>query len=303
MGTPAFAVPSLEALIAHHEVVAVVTQPDKPKGRGKKMVYPPVKETALAHGIPVFQPNKVKDAEVLDVLKRYHPDVIAVVAYGQILPVEILELPKYGCINVHGSLLPAYRGAAPMQWAVINGEIETGITTMYMAAGLDSGDMLLKRSVPIALQDTYGMLHDTMMVVGAELLIETLDGLEKGKIKAQPQEHEKATYAPMLTKETGHIDWNKTTDEIICLIRGLNPAPGAYTFLEDEPIKIWKAEKSEGKENAAKGEIIEINKHGFVVQAGDGGLKICELQAQGGKKMDAGAYLRGHQLQLGQMMK
>ena len=225
MGTPEFAVPSLEMLLKHHEVVAVVTQPDKQAG------------------IEVLQPEKVKEKEFIEILKNYHADLIAVTAFGQILPEEILNMPKYGCINVHGSLLPKYRGAAPLQWAVINGEKETGVTTMYMAKGMDTGDMLLKEKIEVSSQDTYGSIHDKLCVIGAELLLKTIEGLEKGTLQRIPQQEEQATYASMLTKESGHIDWSKKCDEIICLIHGLDPVPTAYTIYEGEVLKVWQAEK------------------------------------------------------------
>lgn len=304
MGTPEFAVPSLEKLMEKHEVVAVVTQPDKPKGRGKKMLFPPVKEAALLHGIPVLQPEKVRDAEFIEELRSYKADAIAVVAFGQILPEQILQIPQYGCINVHGSLLPKYRGAAPMQWAVINGETETGITTMYMAKGLDSGDMLLKESVPILLEDTYGTVHDKMMEVGADLLIKTLTGLENGTLQRKEQDHEQSTYAPMITKETGHINWSDSSANILNLIRGLDPVPNAYVLYGEEVLKIWRATSANTQSsNEPEGTILRIEKKGFVVKTGDGGLLITEVQARGGKRMPTDAYLRGHKLEIGVILK
>ncbi len=299
MGTPDFAVPSLEALLTKHEVVLVITQPDKPKGRGKKMVFSPVKECALAHGIPVLQPEKVKDPAFIAELRTYAPDLIAVAAFGQILTEPILEMPKYGCINVHGSLLPKYRGAAPMQWAIIDGETVTGITTMYMAKGLDSGDMLLKAEVEIAPSDTFQEVHDKMAEEGAKLLLKTLDGLEQGTISRIEQNHDEATYAPMITKETGHIDWSKNGADIINLMRGLDPAPAAYTEYEGEVLKLFWAETMEGAENTPCGTVISVGKKGFAVQCGDGALFIKELQARGGKRMAADAYLRGHEIKEG----
>ena len=287
MGTPDFAVPSLEALLTKHEVVLVVTQPDKPKGRGKKMVSTPVKACALEHGIPVLQPEKVKEPEFVEQLRSYEPDLIAVTAFGQILSEPILEMPKYGCINVHGSLLPKYRGAAPMQWSIIDGEKVTGITTMYMAKGLDSGDMLLKAEVEITDEDTFATIHDKMAVTGANLLLDT-------------QDHDAATYAPMITKETGHIDWSKNRQDIINLIRGLNPVPAAYTIYEEEVLKIFGASLSDVQANsAANGEIVAVVKKGFVVKCGDGCLLITEVQARGGKRMMTDAYLRGHAMKEG----
>lgn len=275
MGTPDFAVPSLEALLTKHEVVLVVTQPDKPKGRGKKMVPTPVKACALEHGIPVLQPEKVKEPEFVEQLRSYEPDLIAVTAFGQILSEPILEMPKYGCINVHGSLLPKYRGAAPMQWSIIDGEKVTGITTMYMAKGLDSGDMLLKAEVEITDEDTFATIHDKMAVTGANLLLDTLDQLEAGTLERIPQDHDAATYAPMITKETGHIDWSKNRQDIINLIRGLNPVPAAYTIYEEEVLKIFGAVISDVQsDDAANGEIVAVVKKGFVVKCGDGCLLI-----------------------------
>lgn len=300
MGTPEFAVPSLEALLQKHEVVLVVTQPDKPKGRGKKMVPTPVKACALEHGIPVLQPEKVKEPEFVEQLRSYEPDLIAVTAFGQILSEPILEMPKYGCINVHGSLLPKYRGAAPMQWSIIDGEKVTGITTMYMAKGLDSGDMLLKAEVEITDEDTFATIHDKMAVTGANLLLDTLDQLEAGTLERIPQDHDAATYAPMITKETGHIDWSKNRQDIINLIRGLNPVPAAYTIYEEEVLKIFGAVISDVQaDDAANGEIVAVVKKGFVVKCGDGCLLITEVQARGGKRMMTDAYLRGHAMKEG----
>lgn len=300
MGTPDFAVPSLEALLTKHEVVLVVTQPDKPKGRGKKMVPTPVKACALEHGIPVLQPEKVKEPEFVEQLRSYEPDLIAVTAFGQILNEPILEMPKYGCINVHGSLLPKYRGAAPMQWSIIDGEKVTGITTMYMAKGLDSGDMLLKAEVEITDEDTFATIHDKMAVTGANLLLDTLDQLEAGTLERTPQDHDAATYAPMITKETGHIDWRKNRQDIINLIRGLNPVPAAYTIYEEEVLKIFGAALSDVQaDDAANGEIVAVVKKGFVVKCGDGCLLITEVQARGGKRMMTDAYLRGHAVKEG----
>lgn len=300
MGTPDFAVPSLEALLTKHEVVLVVTQPDKPKGRGKKMVPTPVKACALEHSIPVLQPEKVKEPEFVEQLRSYEPDLIAVTAFGQILSEPILEMPKYGCINVHGSLLPKYRGAAPMQWSIIDGEKVTGITTMYMAKGLDSGDMLLKAEVEITDEDTFATIHDKMAVTGANLLLDTLDQLEAGTLERIPQDHDAATYAPMITKETGHIDWSKNRQDIINLIRGLNPVPAAYTIYEEEVLKIFGASLSDVQaDSAANGEIVAVVKKGFVVKCGDGCLLITEVQACGGKRMMTDAYLRGHAMKEG----
>ena len=303
MGTPDFAVPSLEMLIEKHEVVAVVTQPDKPKGRGKKMVYPVIKEKALEHNITVLQPNKVREEEFIEVLKELNADIIVVVAYGQILPESILNMPKYGCINVHGSLLPKYRGAAPIQWSVINGEKKTGVTTMYMAKGLDSGDMLLKGEMDILEDDTFGSLRDRMSLVGAKVLEETLEKIQSGSVERIEQNHNEATYAPMIEKETGHINWEKGSDEIINLIKGMDPQPGAFCIYKDEVLKVWKAVKAEDKyESANIGEIVDINKKGFIVKTNDGALLITEIQAKGGKRMTTDAYMRGHEIEKGSVL-
>lgn len=327
MGTPDFAVGTLEALAAHHEVLAVFTQPDKPKGRGKAMQYTPVKEAAVKLEIPVYQPQKVRDASVLELLQQLDPEVIVVVAFGQIIPQSILDLPKYGCVNVHASLLPKYRGAAPIQWAVIDGEEYSGVTTMKMDAGLDTGDMLLKKEVKLAEDETGGSLFDKLSDVGAELLLETLDGLEKGTIEAEKQPAESPTdYAAMLTKKDGEIDWKKSAVEIERLVRGLNPWPSAYTHLEGKTLKIWKAAveetapgeagetsiggntsaknetkdtEMENSKNAAPGTIVNVTKHGFGIQTGNGILKIEELQLEGKKRMTADAFLRGFTLKEG----
>lgn len=303
MGTPDFAVYSLKALLTKHEVVAVVTQPDKPKGRGKKMQFTPVKELALEHGIEVLQPEKVREPEVVEKLRSYGADLIAVTAFGQLLPESILNMPKYGCINVHGSLLPEYRGAAPMQRAIIDGKKVTGITTMFMAKGMDTGDMLLKKEVEILPTDNFETLHDKMAEAGAELLLETIAGLEAGTIERIPQDDAKATHAPMIHKETGHIDWSKQGQQIIDLMRGLHPGPGAYAIYEEEPLKMFWAETAEGNyPDAAYGEIVEVTKKDFAVKCGDGVLRIKEVQARGGKKMAADAYLRGHAMHEGVLL-
>ena len=304
MGTPDFAVASLRALLTKHEVVAVVTQPDKPKGRGKKMQFPPVKEVALEYGIDVLQPARVKEPEVVEQLRSYGADLIAVTAFGQILPESILNMPKYGCINVHGSLLPEYRGAAPMQWSIIDGKKVTGITTMFMAKGMDTGDMLLKKEVEILPTDNFADLHDKMAEVGANLLMETIEGLEAGTICRIPQEEALATYAPMIEKETGHIDWSKNGQQIIDLMRGLYPGPGAFAVYDEEPLKMfWAEAEATEKPEAAFGEIVEVTKKDFAVKCGDGILRIKEVQARGGKKMAADAYLRGHAMTVGTVLR
>ncbi len=301
MGTPDFAVPCLDMLVKEgHEVCLVVTQPDKPKGRGKKMLFPPVKEKAIEYGIEVFQPVKVKEEEAVEKLRSYNADIIVVVAFGQILPESILNMPKYGCVNVHGSLLPKYRGAAPIQWSVINGDTKTGVTTMYMEKGLDTGDMLLKAEFDITSEDTYGTVHDKMCVMGADVLKETLVKIENGTIVREKQDDALSNYAPMISKETGHIDWNKTSFEIINLIRGLDPVPAAWTVYNGEVLKIWKAVKFECDNSTAKcGEIADITKKGFVVKTGDSFVLVTEIQARGGKRMATDAYMRGHAVEKG----
>lgn len=303
MGTPDFAVPTLEALIKNHEVLAVVTQPDKPKGRGKKMVFPVVKEKALEHNITVYQPQKVKTPEFVEILKSYQPDIMVVVAFGQILSEEILNIPKYGCINVHGSILPQYRGAAPIQWSIINGEEFGGVTTMYMAKGLDSGDMILKAEEKIKPDDTYGSLYDRLSVIGADLLIKTLDLIENGEVKRIPQNDDEATFAPMIKPELEHIDWNRKNTDIVNLIKGLNPQPVAYTMLNDEKLKIWFAETIDGDYIGEPGTIVDVRKRDFVVMTAEGAVAVKEVQAQGGKKMSADAYMRGHAIEKGTILK
>lgn len=303
MGTPDFAVPTLEALIKKHEVLAVVTQPDKPKGRGKKMVFPVIKEKALEHNITVYQPQKVKTPEFVEILKEYQPDIMVVVAFGQILSEEILNIPKYGCINVHGSILPQYRGAAPIQWSIINGEEFGGVTTMYMAKGLDSGDMILKAEEKIKPDDTYGSLYDRLSVIGADLLIKTLDLIENGEVKRIPQNDDEATFAPMIKPELEHINWNGKNTDIVNLIKGLNPQPVAYTMLNDEKLKIWFAETIDGDYNGEPGTIVDVRKRDFVVMTAEGAVAVKEVQAQGGKRMSADAYMRGHAIEKGTILK
>ena len=297
MGTPDFAVESLKELIKHHNVVAVVSQPDKPKGRGKKLVNTPVKQFALDNGIEkIYQPEKIKDEEFVKILKDIEADLFVVVAYGQILSEEILNIPKYRCINVHGSLLPKYRGAAPIQWSIINGEEKTGVTIMYMEKGMDTGDMILKEEIIIEPKETYETLHNKMSIVGAKALIKAIDLIEKGEVNAVKQDDDKATYAPMITKDLGHINWNNNTKDIINLIRGINPVPMAYTIYKDETFKIIDAEEITGYSGNV-GEIVDIQKDGFVVKTKDTAIIIKEMQAKGGKKMKTSDYLRGHTIE------
>ena len=270
MGTPEFAVPTLEALIEKHNVAAVVPQPDKPKGRGKKMIFSAVKEKAVENNIKVYQPTKVRDGEFVEILKEYEPDVIVVVAFGQILSEDILNIPKYGCINVHGSILPKYRGAAPIQWSIINGEEFGGVTTMYMAKGLDSGDMILKAEEKIKDDDTYGTLYDRLSYIGADLLIKTLDLIERGKVVRVPQNDDDATLAPMITRDMEHIDWDNTSENVVNLIKGLNPQPVSYTMYNDEKLKIWFAEVEKTEYSGEIGEIVDVRKKDFVVKTKKG---------------------------------
>ena len=302
MGTPDFSVPTLEQLIRNHQVVGVVTQPDKRKGRGKAMAFPPVKEKALEYDIPVYQPVKVREPEFIEELKKMNPDSIVVVAFGQILPEEILNLTPYGCVNVHASLLPKYRGAAPIQWAVIDGEKETGVTTMYMAKGLDTGDMLDKVVVPIDPKETGESLHDKLSEAGGRLILETLTKLENGTAVRIPQNDAESCYAKMLTKELGEIDWNQSAAAIERLIRGLNSWPSAYTHLDGKTLKIWDADVEEGQADVAVGTVTEVKKDCFYVQTGDGRLKINEIQLQGKKRMAVQAFLLGYKIEKGTVL-
>lgn len=304
MGTPDFAVSTLENIIKHgHEVVGVVTQPDKPKGRGKSMQFTPVKEKALEYNIPVYQPVRVKtDDEFKAELARLNPDVIVVVAFGQILPKDVLDLPKYGCINVHGSLLPKYRGAAPIQWAIIDGEEETGVTTMQMDIGCDTGDMLLKATTKITKEDTGGILFDRLAAMGADLLIETLKLAEEGKLQPQKQDDSQSNYAKMITKSLGEINFKDDAAYIERLVRGLNPWPSAYTHLGEKTLKVWSADVIDGKEEGTPGEIVGVTKDSLIVQTGNGQLAIKELQLEGKKRMTVDAFLRGYQMEKGTML-
>ncbi|MCI9081002.1 MAG: methionyl-tRNA formyltransferase [Lachnospiraceae bacterium] len=303
MGTPDFSVGTLEALIqAGHEITLVVTQPDKPKGRGKNLQFPPVKEAALAHGIEIYQPRRVREPECIEYLQNYQADIIVVVAFGQILPREILDMPKFGCVNVHASLLPKYRGAAPIQWAVINGERVTGVTTMRMDEGLDTGDMILKEEVALAPEETGGSLFDRLAQTGAELCVRTLTAIEEGTAAYTPQNHEAATHTSMIKKQLGEIDWNKSAQELECLIRGLNPWPSAYTYWKGKTLKIWKAsvqEQSMQPVDFEPGRIVTVNKDGIMVQTGQGMLNLLEIQLEGKKRMKTDAFLRGYQIETG----
>lgn len=298
MGTPDFAVYGLKSIVeAGHEVVAVITQPDKPKGRSKSLVPTPVKKQAMEYDIPVYQPEKVREESVVEMIKGYAPQAIVVAAYGQILPESILNIPPYGCINIHASLLPKYRGAAPIEWSIIDGETKTGVTTMYMEKGLDTGDMIHKVEVDIEPTDTGATLHDKLAVSGAELILKTLEALETNTAVRTKQDDSLSCYASMLNKEMGNIDFTKDATSIERLIRGLNPWPCAYTTLEGKGIKLFKADVVEKVGNP--GEIIEVTKKTFTVACGKDALVIRNLQPEGKKPMDTVAFLNGNKLEVG----
>lgn len=305
MGTPDFAVGSLKALneSGKHEIAAVYTQPDRPKGRGNKMLMTPVKEYALEHGFEVYQPLKVKDQEVIDKLQSFNPDLIVVAAFGQFLPKAILEMPKYGCINVHASLLPKYRGAAPIQYAIIKGEKESGVTIMQMDIGMDTGDMLSKVVVPIGEETTMGELHDALMNAGAELLLTTIDGLEAGTVKPVPQNNDEATYATLLDRSMERIDWSKPATEVHNLIRGFNPAPSTYTKLPNgKSLKLWCSRVTGEAVAAAPGTVVQVSKKSFKVACGDGVLEILEVQPESKKRMPAQVFINGRGVQEGDVL-
>lgn len=305
MGTPDFSVGTLEALIeAGHEIALVVTQPDKPKGRGKTMQFPPVKEAALAHNLEVYQPRRVREPECIEYLRKYQPDMIVVVAFGQILPKEILDMPQYCCVNVHASLLPKYRGAAPIQWAVINGEKVTGVTTMRMDEGLDTGDMIMKTELELDAEETGGSLFDRLAVTGARLCVETLEKIQQGTAVYTPQKHEEATHTTMIKKQLGEIDFTKSAEEIERLIRGLNPWPSAYTKCGDKTLKIWKASVVDMESTAENqpGTVISVGKNSLLIQTGKDGLSLEEVQLEGKKRMDIGSFLRGNAIETGMIL-
>ena len=323
MGTPDFSVGTLEALIAAgHDVVLGVTEPVKPKVRGKVMQFPPVKETALKYGIPVYQPRKIREPECVEELKKYNADVMVVIAFGQILPKTILELTPYGCINVHASLLPKYRGAAPIQWSIIEGETVTGVTTMQMDEGLDTGDMIMKEEVPITENETGESLHDKLAKTGAQLCVKTLTALEDKTAVFEKQGESPTAYAKMLTKEMGNIDWEQSAVQIERLIRGLNSWPSAYTHWNGKVMKLWRAkakaevsaERKTGAEEGAEagaetqaaytrpGTVIAVGKDEFAVQTGDGVLYVYEVQIPGKKRMETGAFLRGYTMEPGTVL-
>lgn len=303
MGTPDFSVPTLKKLIAsRHEVIAVVTQPDKPKGRGKEVQMTPVKETALARDIPVYQPVRAREASFVEEMRRLEPDAMVVIAFGQILSKELLEVPKYGCFNIHASLLPKYRGAAPIQWAVINGDLETGITTMMMDAGMDTGDMLEKLVVPLDPKETGGSLFDKLSLLGGDLILSTLEKAEAGTLVRIPQNHDEATHVKKIEKTLGDIDWTMDAEAIERLIRGLSPWPSAYTRWNGKMLKIWEGDvEPDGEaEGIPAGQVVEALGDRIRVQTGRGVLNIRSLQLEGKKRMDTAAFLRGYPVATGE---
>lgn len=303
MGTPEIAATILEAIInSKHEVVGVVTQEDKPKGRGKVLAAPPVKEVALKYGIDVFQPHIIKEQGAIEKLREYDADIFVVAAYGKILSKEILDIPKYGCINAHASLLPKYRGAAPIQWSIIDGEKVTGITVMQMDEGLDTGDMLFVEEVEITDDDTADSLYDKLSVSGGKIIVEALDKIEAGDVNPVKQDDSKATYAKMLDKSLGRLDFNKSSDEIERLVRGLNSWPGTYTYLNDKTLKIWTVKLTEEPLNGEPGTLFNPGDGRLFVNTSDKLLEIVELQLEGKKRMDVKSFLLGYKIATGQKL-
>lgn len=297
MGTPEIAAVILKALHeAGHRIIGAVTQQDKPKGRGNQVQFPAVKEMALSLNIPVYQPRRVKEPEFIEVLKQLNPDVIVVAAFGQILSKVILDLPKFGCINVHASLLPKYRGSAPIQWSIIEGEEKTGITIMHMDEGIDTGDMISKKEITLSPKETFGTLHDKLAEAAGPLLIQALADIEAGRATRTKQGDSNSIYARILDKSLGHIDFSQPAVKIERLIRGLNPWPSAYTSLEGKMLKIWDADVEPAQENGVPGEIIAVRKDAILVQTGDGILAVKELQLEGKKRMTAESFLRGYEV-------
>lgn len=296
MGTPDFAVPCLARLLSDgHEIAGVFTQPDKPKGRGYKLTPPPVKELAAEHGLTVYQPAKMRDGEALSIMRELAPELVVVVAYGKILPKEILDIPLYGCVNVHGSLLPKYRGAAPIQWSVINGDETAGVTTMYMAEGLDTGDMILTRSTPIGENETSGELYERLAEMGADALSETVTLIAQGSASRTVQDDAQSSYAPMLTKELAKIDFSKPARTVHSLICGMNPWPAAHTLLDGKVLKVHRSRLAQG--SGVPGTVLDGKR--LTVACGDGAVELTEIQAEGSRRMAAADYLRGHPVQNG----
>lgn len=303
MGTPDFAVEALKAIIrAGHEVMCVVTQPDKPKGRGKEMQFTPVKQCALEHQIPVLQPVKVREAESVEALRALGADIFVVAAFGQILPKELLTMPKYGCVNIHASLLPKYRGAAPIQWAVINGEKESGVTIQQMGEGVDTGDILLKRAVALDNKETGESLYDKLSRLGAELIVEVLPEIEAGKVIPEKQEEALSTHVGKITKAMGLIDWNKSAEELERLVRGLNSWPSAFTFFRGKILKIWETEVLGEKESGEAGSIAAVTKTSVIVNTGAGKLALTSVQLEGKKRMEVKDFLLGYKVEAGEKL-
>lgn len=303
MGTPDFAVSALEALIqSEHEVVGVVTQPDKPKGRGKEMQFPPVKECAVKYNIPVYQPVKVKTPEGVETLRSFGADIFVVAAFGQILSKEILDMPKYGCINIHASLLPKYRGAAPIQWAVINGDKQSGVTIQQMNEGIDTGDIWLKSVVDLEPKETGESLYEKLSKTGAELVLQVLLIIEEGKVKPEKQDESLSTHVGKLSKALGCIDWNKSAAEIERLIRGLNSWPSAYTSFKGKTLKIWDADVVEQSADGVPGSIAEVTKESITVNTGDGKLLLKNIQLEGKKRMAVKDFLLGYKVETGETL-
>ncbi|MEK6682860.1 MAG: methionyl-tRNA formyltransferase [Nitrospirota bacterium] len=299
MGTPEFAAPSLDALLnSKHNVAAIVTQPDKPAGREKRLTPPPVKVRALKAGLTVLQPERIKDEGFLNALSELNPDIIVVAAYGKILPAKILHLPKYGCINVHASLLPKYRGAAPINWAIINGENEAGITIMQMDEGLDTGDILLQEGIPIAKDDTTGTLSVRLSQLGAKLLIKALEAIDVGRIKAIPQDNSKASFAPILKKGTGRIDWTREAEDIYNMVRGMDPWPGAFTYYKGEMWRVWKTAVGNNR-NGTPGTVINVDGGKIDIACGKGVISITEMQPANKRRMAVSDFLRGNKIETG----
>ena len=303
MGTPDIAVGCLQKIIDEkHEILGVVTQPDKPVGRGKKLGMPPVKELALKYDIPVYQPVKARDEEFVKVLKDLNPDLIVVVAFGQILPKSILDIPKFGCVNVHVSLLPKYRGAAPINWVIINGEEKTGVTTMYMDEGLDTGDMILTSEFALDDEITAGELHDIMKEEGAKVLKETIDLIEKGEAPRIKQNHDEFTYAPMMSKSLGQIDYSKSAKDIHNLVRGVNPWPSAYTTYDNQTMKVWKTKVLSETSDKEPGTIISVDKEGIKVSTKDNVILIKEIQMPGKKRVLVEEYIKGNSIEANKIL-
>lgn len=306
MGTPDFAVQVLDALLkSEHEVIGVYTQPDKPKGRGKSMQYTPVKELALEHQLAVYQPVSIREPQVIEELKEQEPDAIVVVAFGQILPEAVLQIPPYGCVNVHASLLPKYRGAAPIQWAILDGETESGVTTMYMEKGLDTGDMIEQTVIPISSEETGGSYHDKLAAAGASLCLSTLNKMQAGTARRIPQDNTKSSYAHMLNKSMGNLDFHKPAAELERFVRGLNPWPSAYSQIQGKNLKIYEADVVleetllEEDRQMEAGTVIAVDKKTFTVRCGEGALKLRSLQLEGKKRMDTAAFLLGYTVERG----